>query len=61
MFIPWALLNPLKGVPPRPGSRWRANFYRVDYDGEAPTAWAWAAVGGTFHEFQGFGVLRFGE
>ena len=61
VFIPWALLKPLQGVPPRPGSRWRANFYRVDYDGEAPTAWYWAPVGGTFHEFRRFGILRFGE
>jgi len=61
VFIPWALLQPLRGVPPRPGSRWRANFYRVDYDGETPTAWAWAPVGATFHEFQRFGILRFGQ
>jgi hypothetical protein len=60
-FIPWALLEPLRGVPPGPGSRWRGNFYRLDYDGGAATAWAWAPVGGTFHEFPRFGVLRFGE
>jgi hypothetical protein len=61
VFIPWALLKPLRGVPPRPGSRWRANFYRIDYDGKTPTAWAWAPVSGTFHEFQRFGILRFGK
>jgi len=60
VFIPWALLDPLQGVPPTPGSVWRANFYRVDYD-ERPTAWAWAPVEGTFHQFKRFGVLRFGE
>jgi hypothetical protein len=61
VLIPWALLKPLEGVPPGPGSRWRANFYRVDYDGESPTAWDWARVGPSFHEFQRFGVLRFGD
>jgi hypothetical protein len=61
VFIPWALLKPLQGVPPRPGSLWRANFYRVDHDGETPTAWYWAPVSGTFHDFQRFGILRFGE
>ena len=61
VFIPWALLKPLQGVPPRPSSVWRANFYRVDYDGETSTSWYWARVGASFHEFQRFGILRFGE
>ena len=60
VFIPWALLEPLQGVPPQPGSVWRANFYRVDHDGDTPTAWYWAPVEGSFHEYQRFGVLRFG-
>jgi hypothetical protein len=61
VFIPWALLDPLQGVPPRAGSVWRANFYRVDYDGGTHTSWYWSPVSGTFHEFQRFGILRFGE
>lgn len=61
VFIPWELLTPLQGVPPHAGSRWRANFYRLDYDGETPTAWAWAPVEGTFHQFQRFGILHFGD
>lgn len=61
VFIPWALLEPLRGVPPQPGSRWRANFYRVDYDGETPTAWDWSRVGDTFHDYERFGTLLFGE
>jgi len=61
VFIPWELLTPLQGVPPQPGSLWRANFYRVDHDRENRTAWYWAPVSGTFHEFQRFGVLRFGQ
>jgi hypothetical protein len=61
VFIPWVLLKPLPNVPPQPGSQWRANFYRVDYDGETPTAWSWAPVSSTFHEFQRFGILRFRE
>lgn len=61
VFIPWVLLAPLQDVPPQPGSRWRANFYRVDYDGDTATAWDWARVGATFHDFRNFGVLHFGE
>ncbi len=60
VFIPWALLEPLQNVPPTAGTVWRANFYRVDHDGDTPTAWAWAPVEGTFHEYERFGVLRFG-
>ncbi len=59
VFIPWPLLEPLRGVPPQPGSFWRANFYRVDHDGETPTAWYWAPVSGSFHDFHRFGILRF--
>ena len=61
VFIPWALLEPLQNVPPQPGSVWRANFDRVDHDGETPTAWIWSPVEGTFHDYQRFGILRFGE
>lgn len=59
VFIPYELLNPLRNVPPQPGSRWRANFYRVDYDGGKSTGWDWARVGPSFHEFEKFGTLVF--
>lgn len=58
-FIPYALLKPLQNVPPTPGTRWRANFYRVDYDEGKTTQWDWAPVGPSFHEFQKFGDLLF--
>ncbi len=58
-FIPYALLKPLQNVPPTPGARWRANVYRMDYDGGKRTAWEWAPVGKTFHEFEKFGELIF--
>ena len=58
-MIPFALLSPLRSVPPAKGSRWRANFYRVDYDGGTSVSWDWARVGQSFHEFQRFGTLEF--
>ena len=58
-FIPYALLKPLRNVPPKPGTRWRANCYRMDYDGGKRTAWAWAPVGNSFHEYEKFGELIF--
>jgi hypothetical protein len=60
-FIPYALLRPLQNVPPAPGTRWRANFYRVDHDDGKRTNWEWAPVKGTFHDYQNFGELLFGE
>jgi len=59
VFIPYDLLRPLQNVPPKPGTRWRANFYRVDHDEGTKTAWDWARVGSGFHEFKKFGTLIF--
>ena len=58
-FIPYQLLHPLQNVPPKPGTPWRANFYRMDYDDGKTTRWTWAPVGGSFHEFRKFGTLKF--
>jgi hypothetical protein len=58
-FIPYTLLKPLQNVPPKAGTRWRANFYRVDYDNGKTTQWDWARVGRSFHEFEKFGELVF--
>jgi hypothetical protein len=59
IFIPCELLAPLPNVPPKAGTQWRANFYRMDYDDGRTTRWTWAPVGPSFHEFQKFGTLHF--
>lgn len=59
VFVPYELLAPLGNVPPKPGTRWRANFYRVDYDDGRETSWDWARVGPSFHEYRKFGTLVF--
>jgi predicted TIM-barrel fold metal-dependent hydrolase len=59
VFIPYELFTPLQNVPPKAGGRWRANFYRMDYDDGKTTSWDWARVGPSFHEFQKFGALIF--
>jgi hypothetical protein len=59
VFVPYALLEPLGNVPPRAKTRWRANFYRCDYDGGKATGWNWSQVGPSFHDFEHFGVLEF--
>jgi hypothetical protein len=59
VFVPYDLLKPLQNVPPQPATRWRANFYRMDYDDGKASAWDWSRVGPSFHEFEKFGVLIF--
>jgi hypothetical protein len=59
IFFPYDLLKPLGNVPPKPGTHWRANFYRVDYDDGHTTGWDWARVGPSFHEFRNFGTIVF--
>jgi hypothetical protein len=60
-FFPYALLRPLQNVPPKPGTRWRANFYRMDHDDGKRTQWEWAQVGKSFHEYEKFGELVFAD
>ena len=61
VFLPFGLLRGLGNVPPQPGTKWRANFYRIDYD-EAPAVsyWAWSEkTGANFHKYEGFGTITF--
>jgi hypothetical protein len=59
VFVPWDLLKPLQNVPPKIGARWRANVYRMDYDGGRTVSWNWAPLQGTFHQPAKFGTLIF--
>jgi hypothetical protein len=58
MFIPFALLKPLQNVPATSGMKWRANFYRIDYDAGVST-WAWQPTEKNFHEPEKFGTMVF--
>jgi hypothetical protein len=57
-YIPYKLLMPLKNIPPISGSKWRANFYRVDYDGNK-SVWSWKKTITNFHQYEKFGHLLF--
>jgi hypothetical protein len=60
-FVPFALMTGLGNVPPVSGTKWRANFYRIDYDAGEQTLFAWStSVSNTFHDFRQFGTLQFG-
>jgi hypothetical protein len=58
-FIPFALLRGLRNVPPAPGTRWRANFYRIDHDRNGETYFAWRPIAKSFHEFDKYGTIVF--
>jgi hypothetical protein len=57
-FIPFALMKPLQNIEPKKGTRWRANFYRIDYDNGA-SHWTWKPVQTNFHDSERFGVIEF--
>jgi hypothetical protein len=57
-FIPYTLLNPLQQVPPVKGMKWRANFYRIDYD-HGMTRWELNPVRTNFHDYERYGYLEF--
>jgi len=57
-FIPYALLKPLKNVPPKKGMEWRVNLYRIDYD-EGSTSWTWQPVETNFHDYKRYGTMLF--
>lgn len=57
-FIPYHLLKPMTNIPPASGTRWRANFYRIDYD-EREAGWSWQATRTNFHDYERFGTLLF--
>jgi len=64
LAIPWeSLRGAAEGValPPQPGDRWRANFYRYDRpEGKPEELSAWCDTeSDTFHVPEKFGVLHF--
>lgn len=58
IFIPLDLLRPLNNISPKPGTKWRANLYRIDYD-KGETLYAWQSVNESFHEYENFGIFAF--
>jgi len=58
-FIPYKLLRPLNNIQPKSGTKWRANFYRIDYDEERSKNWSWQLTERNFHDYLRFGTLLF--
>ena len=59
IFIPYKLLPPLDNIIPARGTKWRINFYRIDYDSKNISWWAWQPIDRSFHEYMKFGTFIF--
>ncbi len=59
LFFSYQLFSPLSNVPPISGTRWNANFYRLDYDSGKMIKWAWSPIKQSFHEFEKYGTIQF--
>lgn len=57
-FIPWKLMEPLVKSAPEPGTQWRANIYRLDYD-DGTARFSWNPTIRNFHEPHNFGTILF--
>jgi Carbohydrate-binding family 9 len=57
-FIPFALLSPMGNTPPQKGTKWRANFYRIDYD-RKPVYSSWQLTRKSYHDPERFGTIEF--
>lgn len=58
-YIPFKLLRPLKNISPRPGTKWRTNMYRFDYDDNNRVSFSWQLTERGFHDYPKFGTLIF--
>ena len=60
-FVPFELFIGIMPAMPVRGTRWLGNLYRIDYDEQPSSHWAWSpATGPTFHNHAGFGEIVFG-
>ncbi len=58
--IPWADIHHAPSSPPKPGDRWRANFFRLDDAKGGKKAWAWSPpLNNDFHNLPRFGLIEF--
>lgn len=59
LFFPFTLLKILNNVSPKPGTRWNANFCRLDYDSGNMVKWSWSPILKSFHEYEKYFSVQF--
>ncbi len=57
--IPWTSFSKAKQTPPKPGARWRMNFYAMQNNGGV--AWSPILGQGNFHKASRFGRVTFAD
>jgi Carbohydrate family 9 binding domain-like len=59
IFLPFQLIDPLVAEAPVSGSRWNANFCRLDYDSGKMIKFSWSPIKEAFHEFEKYRSIKF--
>lgn len=60
VFIEYKSLGLLQNVPPKSGTIWNANFYRIDHDTGTWAVWSWSpTIEKNFHELGKFQPIKF--
>ena len=50
----------MQNIPPKSGTIWNANFYRLDYDSGNMIKWSWTpTIEKSFHELDKFRAVKF--
>ena len=58
-FLPYKIMKLITAEIPRPGTKWKGNFFRVDYDKGGESLFSWRVTSGNFHEYKKFGNFQF--
>lgn len=59
IFMPYQLVNPTVAEAPKSGTKWNANFCRLDYDSGKMVKFSWSPIKTAFHEFEKFKTIIF--
>ena len=59
VFLEYKSLGLLQNVPPKSGTIWNANFYRIDHDTGNWATWSWSPIEKNFHDLDKFRPIKF--
>jgi hypothetical protein len=60
IFFPYSVFNFLPLTPPKSGTRWNANFCRIDYDNGKEIEYSWSpTITKGFHQLEQFKPIQF--